>query len=88
MSPKTPHIVSESHASPDSPNNTQTPDGNTRSSKFRKFRLSRSNYAGTLLFNLATFILPALYGTLSKLWVANIDSSMVATTDSYTTLAS
>ena len=83
MSPKTPHIVSESHASPDSPNNTQTPDGNTRSSKFRKFRLSRSNYAGTLLFNLATFILPALYGTLSKLWVANIDSSMVATTYSY-----
>ena len=30
------------------------------------------------------FLLPALYGTLSKLWVANIDSSLVATTDSYT----
>ncbi|PQE22578.1 hypothetical protein CJF31_00001505 [Rutstroemia sp. NJR-2017a BVV2] len=30
------------------------------------------------------FILPALYGTLSKLWVANIDSSKVVTTDSYT----
>ncbi|KAG5291351.1 hypothetical protein I7I50_08136 [Histoplasma capsulatum G186AR] len=29
-------------------------------------------------------MLPALYGTLSKLWVANIDSSMVATTDAYT----
>ncbi|KAM0695575.1 hypothetical protein Q7P36_004056 [Cladosporium allicinum] len=84
MSPKTPHTVGESHASPDSPNNRQNPDGNTRSSKFRNFRLSRSNYAGTLVFNLATFILPALYGTLSKLWVANIDSSMVVTTYSYT----
>lgn len=29
-------------------------------------------------------MLPALYGTLSKLWVANIDSSMVVTTDVYT----
>lgn len=35
-------------------------------------------------FNLCAFILPALYGTLSKLWVANIDSSMVVTTDVYT----
>ena len=33
---------------------------------------------------MAAFVLPALYGTLSKLWVANIDSSMVATTDTYT----
>ncbi len=30
------------------------------------------------------FLLPALYGTLSKLWVANIDSSLVVTTDVYT----
>jgi Na+-driven multidrug efflux pump len=37
-----------------------------------------------LLFNLCAFVLPALYGTLSKLWVANIDSSMVVTTDVYT----
>jgi len=29
-------------------------------------------------------MLPALYGTLSKLWVANIDSSKVVTTDVYT----
>lgn len=29
-------------------------------------------------------MLPALYGTLSKLWVANIDSSQVVTTDVYT----
>ncbi|KAL3425306.1 hypothetical protein PVAG01_02097 [Phlyctema vagabunda] len=46
--------------------------------------LSRSTYCGSLLFNTAAFILPALYGTLSKLWVANIDSSRVVTTDVYT----
>ncbi|KAL1956477.1 hypothetical protein VTO42DRAFT_7275 [Malbranchea cinnamomea] len=46
----------------------------------------RSSYPGALLFNFAAFLLPALYGTLSKLWVANIDSSMVATTDAYTYL--
>lgn len=37
-----------------------------------------------MLFNLCAFLLPALYGTLSKLWVAQIDASMVATTDVYT----
>ncbi|KAG9686115.1 hypothetical protein KCU95_g11920, partial [Aureobasidium melanogenum] len=45
---------------------------------------SRRSYTGTLAFNICAFILPALYGTLSKLWVANIDSSMVVTTDAYT----
>lgn len=45
---------------------------------------SRTRYSGALLFNLSVFILPALYGTLIKLWVANIDSSMVVTTDVYT----
>lgn len=45
---------------------------------------SRGRYTGTLLFNVGAFILPALYNTLSKLWVANIDSSLVATTDAYT----
>ncbi|RGP71708.1 hypothetical protein FLONG3_7012 [Fusarium longipes] len=44
----------------------------------------RTHYTGSLLFNLAAFILPALYGTLSKLWVANIDASMVVLTDAYT----
>lgn len=44
----------------------------------------KDRYFGALFFNLCAFILPALYGTLSKLWVANIDSSMVVTTDSYT----
>ena len=45
---------------------------------------SKDRYAGSLLFNVAAFVLPALYATLSKLWVANIDASRVATTDSYT----
>ncbi|KAH7362330.1 hypothetical protein B0T11DRAFT_297768 [Plectosphaerella cucumerina] len=46
--------------------------------------LRRSEYPGALLFNLAAFILPALYSTLAKLWVASIDSSLVVTTDVYT----
>ena len=41
-------------------------------------------YWGSLLFNLGAFILPALYSTLSKLWVAGIDSDQVVTTDIYT----
>ncbi|KAI0465659.1 hypothetical protein F4859DRAFT_500117 [Xylaria cf. heliscus] len=49
-------------------------------------RWRRDGYFGSLAFNVAAFILPALYSTLSKLWVANIDSSMVATTDVYTYL--
>lgn len=43
-----------------------------------------SHYAGALLFNVGAFVLPALYSTLSKLWVADIDSSLVVTTDVYT----
>ncbi|KAG8831934.1 hypothetical protein FRC17_002339 [Serendipita sp. 399] len=45
---------------------------------------NRNSYEGALLFNICAFILPALYGTLSKLWVANIDASQVVTTDVYT----
>lgn len=41
-------------------------------------------YVGALLFNLAAFFLPALYTTLVKLWVADMDSSLVVTTDVYT----
>ncbi|KAL8726386.1 MAG: hypothetical protein Q9166_006737 [cf. Caloplaca sp. 2 TL-2023] len=44
----------------------------------------RDRYFGALFFNVLAFLLPALYATLSKLWVANIDSSLIATTDSYT----
>ncbi|ESZ93119.1 hypothetical protein SBOR_6491 [Sclerotinia borealis F-4128] len=53
---------------------------------FSKWRnlLDRETYPGSILFNLGAFILPALYSTLSKLWVANIDSSQVVTTDIYT----
>jgi Na+-driven multidrug efflux pump len=43
-----------------------------------------SSYLGALLFNAGAFILPALYGTLVKLWIANINSSLVVTTDVYT----
>lgn len=50
----------------------------------RKAWWHRNRYQGALLFNLAAFFLPALYGTLSKLWVARIDASMVVTTDVYT----
>ena len=45
---------------------------------------TRDRSFGALLFNVCAFILPALYATLSKLWVANIDTKLVATTDSYT----
>ncbi|TGO59384.1 hypothetical protein BCON_0045g00470 [Botryotinia convoluta] len=44
----------------------------------------RETYPDSLLFNIGAFILLALYSTLSKLWVANIDSTQVATTDVYT----
>ncbi|KAL1633734.1 hypothetical protein SLS58_010955 [Diplodia intermedia] len=46
--------------------------------------LNRQRYSGALLFNILSFTLPALYATLSKLWVANISASLVATTDAYT----
>ncbi|KAL9047502.1 MAG: hypothetical protein Q9206_006723 [Seirophora lacunosa] len=50
-----------------------------------KQRLLRARkYTGALLFNLLAFLLPALYATLSKLWVAKIDAALVATTDTYT----
>ncbi|KAL7798573.1 hypothetical protein V8C37DRAFT_417903 [Trichoderma ceciliae] len=52
--------------------------------RFWNLTLHRDRYFGSLFFNVAAFILPALYGTLSKLWVANIDSSMVVTTDAFT----
>jgi len=46
----------------------------------------KRRYPGALLFNVGSFLLPALYGTLSKMWVAGIDSSLVSTTDAYTYL--
>lgn len=52
--------------------------------RFRTEYLSRETYQGSLIFNLATFALPALYSTISKLWIANIDPSQVLTSDTYT----
>lgn len=46
--------------------------------------LNDKSYVGALLFNLCAFVLPALYNTLSKIWVANFDASAVVTTDVYT----
>ena len=43
-----------------------------------------SRYYGSLAFNIFAFLLPALYSTLSKLWIANIDATQVVTTDVYT----
>lgn len=61
-------------------------DDDNSTPKQKKGRLStaRTHYPGTLAFNLLSFILLALYGTLAKLWVANIVSKLVTTTDVYT----
>jgi len=78
MSPKPFHDIAESPVPTDEGHDVaQDPD-----SALSFWR--RRGYGGTLLFNIAAFILPALYATLSKYWVASFDSSMVATTDAYT----
>jgi hypothetical protein len=77
MSPKPSHNVAATAVQDDDPQDI--PQDDNAPSFWR-----RSGYGGTLLFNIAAFILPALYTTLSKYWVANIDSSMVVTTDAYT----
>ncbi|KAK2043075.1 hypothetical protein LZ31DRAFT_585461 [Colletotrichum somersetense] len=59
-------------------------EGSGEGTKDSSSLFPRSTYTGALLFNLFSFILPALYSTLSKLWVAEIDSSLVVTTDAYT----
>ncbi|KAM4067818.1 hypothetical protein HRG_009810 [Hirsutella rhossiliensis] len=53
----------------------------------RVSRRRRDRYSVALSFNVAAFLLPAIYSTLAKLWVARIDSSMVVTTDVYTYIA-
>jgi hypothetical protein len=77
MSPKPSHNVAATAVQDDDPQDIAHVDN---APSFWR----RSGYGGTLLFNIAAFILPALYTTLSKYWVANIDSSMVVTTDAYT----
>ncbi|CEJ62532.1 hypothetical protein PMG11_11029 [Penicillium brasilianum] len=68
---------------------TQIPDASGSGSLVGYFRLarghlSRQTYWGSFIFNIGAFVLPALYSTLSKIWVAEIDSSQVVTTDVYT----
>ncbi|KAI9675939.1 MAG: hypothetical protein M1829_003177 [Trizodia sp. TS-e1964] len=62
----------------------ETRHGDPKTSKAYFRVLDRTTYQGSVIFNLVAFMLPALYSTLSKLWVANIDSSQVVTTDIYT----
>lgn len=79
---------------PDSPlspleDDTKSPTQTTLINKLPWKNLSylarlRSSYHGALIFNIVAFLLPAVYGTLSKMWIANIDSSLVSTTDAYT----
>lgn len=70
--------------------NSETPPGSTAhaenddASLVSKPWWHRGRYSGALHFNLAAFILPALYSTLPKLWITNIDAAMVVTTDVYT----
>ena len=64
----------------DEPSNS----GRSASPHDEPFRLHRDTYLGALMINLASFTLPAVYATLSKLWVAGIDPSLVVTTDTYT----
>ncbi|RDW58682.1 hypothetical protein BP6252_13158 [Coleophoma cylindrospora] len=59
-------------------------NGYVRQGFLKLTHLHRARYSGALLFNVAAFILPALYSTLSKLWVANIDASLVVLTDANT----
>lgn len=77
-------VAQENRASPSDNNRGDSDDGRHLQDESLLQNDFRSFYAGALVFNTASFILPALYGTLSKLWVANIDRSMVVTTDVYT----
>ena len=74
------HLVDDD----DDNDNDLTMEHNTESTKQQRAWWHRSSYTGALLFNAAAFVLPALYSTLVKLWVADIDASLVVTTDVYT----
>ncbi|KAI1799053.1 hypothetical protein F4811DRAFT_545618 [Daldinia bambusicola] len=67
-----------------SPRDANSDDHHHTDGSRHRLWFHRNHYAGALLFNLGAFVLPALYSTLSKLWVAEIDSSLVVTTDVYT----
>ncbi|KAG9047375.1 hypothetical protein FS837_002428 [Tulasnella sp. UAMH 9824] len=77
--------VEDGRKSPDShPSIDEDDDHHRGDQPAIKQWLSRDTYSGALLFNVTTFILPAIYSTLSKLWIAQLDSTAVATTDTYT----
>ena len=63
-------------------------DANDTMMSTRNLRLAwermLQRYPATVLVNSVAYLIPALYATLSKLWVASIDWSMVATSDTYT----
>ncbi|KAI5783083.1 hypothetical protein FPQ18DRAFT_114991 [Pyronema domesticum] len=40
-------------------------------------------YHGALLFNAGSFILPAVYDTLAKLWIAHINDKLISTAETY-----
>ena len=44
---------------------------------------SKEKFTGSVLFNGCTFLLPAIYMTLAKLWVSQLDPKMVVATDIY-----
>ncbi|KAI8806624.1 hypothetical protein BJ742DRAFT_815526 [Cladochytrium replicatum] len=45
--------------------------------------VNRETYRGALVINFVAFLVPAIYATLSKIWIGQIDSSMVVTTEAY-----
>ncbi|TLS21318.1 uncharacterized protein PpBr36_10405 [Pyricularia pennisetigena] len=78
-----PEVDIEETAHP-TPPHVEAQESNINSTKLLAHKqFNRRTYTGALILNLASFILPALYGTLSKLWVANIDSSFIVTTGAY-----
>ncbi|KAK4185404.1 hypothetical protein QBC35DRAFT_524947 [Podospora australis] len=79
-------IIGPEHPTVDHSNNSRaiSASANMEPRKRLASAIGRKRYTGTLVFNLLAFILPALYGTLAKLWVANIDRHLVVTTDVYT----
>ncbi|KAF8153030.1 hypothetical protein B0H34DRAFT_721904 [Crassisporium funariophilum] len=86
----TAHLESAARAELESPVDTKssghTQDDLTDQPEPSLSRLTRirSSYYGAFMFNITAFLLPAVYNTLSKMWIANIDASLVSTTDAYT----
>ncbi|KAF8544711.1 hypothetical protein BDD12DRAFT_872447 [Trichophaea hybrida] len=43
----------------------------------------RETYRGAFIFNIGSFILPGLYNTLSKLWLAEVDPGAISIAETY-----